>query len=98
MVAPVKLLIGALEETVFSEKLRFRLARERHMGGRGLADTAERNEAARQRGADLVLVDAAAEQQARPRRRRERNRSLKFWIIAPAGALIGVGPAAVEHV
>ena len=52
----------------------------------------------RQRGADALAIDAVADQQARPGRRREGNRGLQFRIIAAAGALIGVGPAAVEHV
>ena len=31
LVVPVKLLVGALQKTVFGEKLRFRLARKRYM-------------------------------------------------------------------
>ena len=43
-------------------------------------------------------VDALADQQARAGRRRKGNRGLQFRIIASAGAFIGIGPAAVEHV
>ena len=41
---------------------------------------------------------ARAHQQAAAGRRRERHRDLELRIIAAAGALIGLGPAAVEHV
>ena len=48
--------------------------------------------------ADPLAVDAVADQQPRAGRRREGNRGLQLRIIAAAGALIGVRPAAVEHV
>ena len=43
-------------------------------------------------------VGAGPDQQALPRHRRERDGGLQLGIIAAAGALIGVGPAMIEHV
>ena len=98
LVVPVKLLVGALQEAVLGEKFPFGFAREGHMHRRGLADAAQRDEAACERRADLLAIDVVADQEARAGRRRERNRALQLRIIAAAGALIGIGPAAVEHV
>ena len=42
------------------------------------------------------LIQILAHQQAGARGRRERHRRQQLWIIAPAGALIGIGPAIVE--
>ncbi len=41
---------------------------------------------------------ARLDQEPASGRRRERHRDLELWIIAAAGALVGLGPAAVEHV
>ena len=46
----------------------------------------------------LIAILIGADQEPRSGGRRERNRDLQLGIITPAGALIGVGPAAVEHV
>src|SRR5664279_1945422 len=44
------------------------------------------------------MIHAIRDQQPRSGCRRKGNRDLQFRIIASAGALIGFGPAAVEHV
>src|SRR5579872_1155187 len=41
---------------------------------------------------------ARSHQQPAAGRRREWHRDLKFWVVAAARALIGLGPAAVENV
>ena len=51
-----------------------------------------------ERRPDPLAVDVAADQQARSGGGRKRHRGLQLWIIAATGALIGVGPAAVEDV
>jgi hypothetical protein len=98
LIVPVELLVGALQEAVLGEQLPLGLAREGDMDGGGLADAAQRYEATRQRVHDALGVDAVADQQPRPGRGGEGNRDLELRIIAPAGALIGVRPAAVEDV
>ena len=97
-IVPVKLLVVTLQEAVLAQKLRFRLAGERHMHGGGVGRVAQRHQPARQRGSDPLAVDAIADQQPRAGGGREGHRGLQFWIIAPAGALIGIRPAAVEDV
>ena len=54
--------------------------------------------AAASRRAVLVGVRAGPDQQAPAGHRREGHRRLELGIVAPAGALIGVGPAMVEDV
>ena len=94
----MELLVGALEEAVLGEQLPLRLAGESDVHRGSLADTAQRHQPARQRFHDVLAVNAVADQQPRSRRRRERNRNLQLRIVPPAGALIGIGPAAVEDI
>jgi len=98
LVVPVKLLVVTLQESLGREKFPFRFAGKRHVDRRCLCQPAQRHQSARERGADTVALDAIWDQQARAGGRREWNRSLQFGIIAPAGAFIGIGPAAIEHV
>ena len=98
LVVPVKLLVGALQEAVLGQKFRLAFTRESHMRRRRLAEAAQRHQPAGERRADLLAIDVVADQEARAGCRRERHRALQLRIIAPARALIGVGPAAVEHV
>src|SRR5207253_9416150 len=95
-IVTMKLLVVALQETVRRQKLRVRLAGKGYMHGRGVGLVEQRNQPVRQRGSDLIVIDVAADQQPRTGGWRERHRGLQFWIIAPAGAFIGVRPAAVE--
>ena len=98
LIAPVKLLVVALQESATGQKLRFVFGCKRHVNRRGVGRVAKPHQTARQRGADLLLIDAVTDQQPRTCRRREGHRDLQFWIVASAGALIGIGPTAVEHV
>ena len=97
-IVPVKLLVVAQQEAVLAQKLRFRLAGKGHMHGGGVGRVAQRHQAARERGSDLLAIDAIADQQPWAGGGRKRHRGLQFWIIAPARALIGIRPAAVEDV
>ena len=98
LVVPVELLVVALQEAVLGQKLPFGFARKGDVNRRRVGGAAERDQTARQGVADAVGIDAVADQQARSGGRREGNRGLQFRIIAAARALIGIGPAAVEHV
>jgi hypothetical protein len=94
----VKLLVVTLQEAVRAQQFRLRLAGKSHMHGGGIGRVAERHQAARERRSDLLVIDAITDQQPRTGRGRKGHRGLKFWIIASTGALIGIRPAAVEHV
>ncbi len=67
-----------------------------HRGG--LAHPAKLDQAGGEALAHRVGARARRDQQPPSRGGRERHRHLEFRIIAAAGALIGVGPAGVEHV
>src|SRR2546423_11716554 len=95
---PVKLLVVALQEAVRPQKLRFRLAGEGDVHGGGIGRIAERLQAARERGSDLLAIDPVADQQPWTGRWRKGHRGLQLWIIASARALIGIRPAAVEDI
>ena len=97
-IVPVKLLVVALQEAVRPQKLRFRLRGEGYMHGGGVGRVAQRHQAARQRGSDPLAVDAIADQQPWAGGGGEGHRGLQFRIIASAGTLIGIRPAAVEDV
>ncbi|MET3156970.1 hypothetical protein ABIF34_003995 [Bradyrhizobium japonicum] len=98
LVVPVELLVGTLEEAVPGEQLPLRLPREGDVHRGSLADPAQRHQPARQCLHDALAVDTVADQQPRPGRRGEGNRDLELGIVAPAGPLVGVSPAAVEDV
>ena len=59
---------------------------------------AELDQARGEAGADLLGVGGRAHQQPPAGRRRERHRHLELGVVLAAGALVGLGPAAVEHV
>ena len=95
---PVKLLVGALQIAEPAEELEFRLGRKGHMHAGSAAALANLDQAAGERALDGLGLRAVAHQEAAAGRRRERYGDLQLRIIAAAGALIGLGPAAVEHV
>ena len=97
-IVPVKLLVVAQQEAVPAQKLCLCLAGKRHMHGGGVGRVAQRHQPARQRGSDPLAIDAVADQQPRAGGGRKGHRSLQLRIIAAAGALIGIRPAAVEDV
>ena len=98
VIVPVKLLVVALQEAVLAQKLRFGLAGKGHVHGGGVGRVAQRHQSARERGSDPLAIDAVADQQPRAGGGRKGHRGLQFRIIASAGALIGIRPAAVEDV
>ncbi len=94
----MELLVGALEEALPSGKLPFR-ARKKSNVQRGDAQFGG------QRGAGLQqdrfafgLIGTGAHEQTTPRDRRKGHRHLKLGIVTAAGALIGIGPAMIEHI
>jgi len=94
----VELLVGPLQETVLGEKFCFALGRKGDVRGGGLAHIAQRHQPGGERIADLLAIDAIADQKPWSCRRRERNLALQLRVITAACALIGIGPAAVENV
>ena len=67
-----------------------------HRGGvRAPADIDKRSASAR---AHRLACGPGRTSRRRPGRRRERHRDLQLGVVAAAGALIGFGPAMVEHV
>ena len=97
-VLPVELLVGALEEAVPAEQVPFGFRRERDVHRRRLAHARQFDQACRQRLADRVGGLARGDEQPPSGRGRERHRHLQLGVIAAAGALVGLGPAGVEHV
>ena len=98
VVPPVELLVGPLEEAELAGKLPF-LAREEGDVQRGDAEpVGDLNRGLQQDRFALALLRAGPDQQALAGDRREGDGGLQLRIIAAAGALIGVGPAMIEHV
>jgi hypothetical protein len=93
----VKLLVGAMQKALFGEEFALGLRHERDVHGGRLMAPAQLNQAGGQPGANVRRLPRR-HQQASPRCRRKRHRDLKLRIIRAAGALVGLGPAAVEHV
>ena len=95
---PVKLLVGALQKAAFAEEFAFRLGGEGDVNAGSLIEPAELEQARGERLTGGVGMRAWLDQEPASGHRRERHRDLELWIIAAAGALIGLGPAAVEHI
>src|SRR5262245_1636986 len=94
----MELAMGALEIAMLAQKLPFSLGREGHVHRRGLAAAAHLGEPLGEQSADLVGLLARAREEAAAGRWRERHRHLELGIVAAAGALVGVGPAMIEHI
>ena len=95
---PVELLVGALQKAALAEELEFRLGGEGDVNARRVIEPAELDQARGKRLAGGVGVGAGLDQKPASGCRRERHGDLQLWIIAAAGALVGLGPAAVEHI
>ena len=98
-VLPMKLLIGALQESEFAEETEFRLGRKGDVNAGCVVDAGKARSG--RRPAPGGRLGAAGPGRTRSRasgRRRERHGDLELRIVAAAGALISLGPAAVEHV
>src|SRR6516162_7401349 len=98
LVAPVKLLVGPLQEAVASQNFPFLLACKRHMDRRGATDFAQGDQPACERCADLFAIDITTQQQPRAGSRCEGNGALQLRVIASTRALIGISPAAIEYI
>ena len=94
----MELLVGAAQEAAFAEELALRFGAESDMNAGSLIDPAELDQACGERLAGNIGMGARLDQEAASGRRRERHGDLQFRIIVAAGALVGLGPAAVEHV
>ncbi len=98
VVVPVILHAQAREEPDLLKQVAFRAAREGDVqrGHAGILD--RRDQGGDQGRPRLALLPPGADQQARPGDRREGRGDLQLRIIAAAGAVIGLGPAVVEHI
>ena len=85
-------------QAALGEEIPLTLRHERDVRRGGFAQPRELDEALRERGLGLVAVRTGRGEQATAGRRRERHRDLELGIVVAAGALEGLGPAAVEHV
>ncbi len=97
-VLPVELLVGAPQEALLGEVAALRLRHEGDVDGGRLLPPAQLPQARRQRGSHRLGVGARPHQQAPSGRGRERHGHLELGVVVAAGALVGLGPAAVEHV
>ena len=98
VVQPMELLVDALQEPVLAERVPIGLGQEGEMDRRGADLLAQRPQAGDERRPRGVAVGLWRDQQPRTGDGRERHRDLELRIVAPAGALVGVGPAVVEDV
>src|SRR5215467_6308624 len=95
---PVKLLIGTLQVTEFSEQAEFRFGRKCDVHARRAGNLADFDQAAGQRASDRIFLRAGTDQKSPSSCRREWHRDLELGIVAAAGASIGISPAMVEDI
>ena len=98
VILPVKLTVGALQETALAEMMPFVFGDEGPVRRGGARLATEFDRAGDQPVAVRRHRGAGPDQEPAPRRRRERHADLELGIIAPAGALIGIGPAIIEDI
>jgi len=94
----VELKVVALDVPGLLQRGDVRFLREGDMDRGGLRLPAQGLESADQGGAGLICARSVRDQQARARRRGEGRGDLELRVVAPAGALIGIGPAMVEDI
>ena len=97
VVGPVELLAHALEEPGLEQDVGVGILGEIDVQRGNPALPGEFDEPGDQRRLGVGRC-VGRDQQARPRHRGERHRAQGFRIIAPAGALIGVGPPIIKDV
>src|SRR5262249_40311847 len=97
-VLPVELLVGAPEEAALAEDMPLAFRHEGDVRRRGFAQPGKLDEALGERGLDLVAARSRGGEEPPSGRRRERPGDLQLRVIVAAGALIGLGPAAVEDI
>src|ERR1700689_3161013 len=97
LIFPMELPSQALKKTRLGEQIVFRLGRKGHMQRRDFRSLADLDHRRRQQPR-RIRGRVGADQQPIPGHRRERHRHLELGIIAAAGALIGFGPAVIEHI
>jgi hypothetical protein len=90
--------VRALEKATPAEELPFRLGQEGRVDRGRFRTPAHFDQRIGQRRAHRVGLRTGTHQKAAAGCRREWHRDLKFWVVAAAGALIGVGPAVVEDI
>ena len=97
-IAPVELLVGALEEAPLAQPIPFALACERDVQPRQVAALDEPYGGLGKTRLVGGRIGTGPRQQPAPGNRRERNGDLQLGVIAPAGPLVGIGPGSVEDV
>ena len=94
----MELLVGALQESALAEEVELRLGGEGDVNAGRLIEPAQLDQACGERLAGDIGMRARLDQEPASGRRRERHGDLELRIIVAAGALVGLGPAAVEDV
>ena len=97
-VAPMELLVGALQVALGAERGPFALAEERRVHRGGAEPVAELGGGGGEHAGVVVGVRAGPHQQPPPRHGRERHGDLQFRIVAAARVLVGRRPGVIEHV
>ena len=97
-VSPVVLHAEPLQQAEAAEGFVLRLRRKGDVQGRRLVAPRQFKHGGDEPCGHFFNIGGRIDQQARARRRREGYRTLEFRIVAPAGALKGIGPVPVEDV
>src|ERR1700722_19891267 len=80
-ILPVKLLVGALQKSVFAEEFELRFGGEGNVNAGSLVEPAELDQACGQRLAGDIGMRSRLDQKPASSRRRERHGDLEFWIV-----------------
>src|SRR5712692_5219065 len=94
----MELLVGAVQEALAREVLALPLGQEGDVDAGCLVPAAHFEQAGGETGLHGGGVRPGPDQQTAAGGGRERDRNLELRVVLAAGALVGLGPAAVEHV